>query len=250
MKQNTILDFLQGASNSAASNVSAPIDGLNWLLRKAGMPVSENPFLGSGWMAEKGLTVQPQNRNAGLLGEAFGGVLPIVAAAKAPQIAKGLLTMGDNAMAPTKLSKQAGVINWPGAPSHVYHGSGKEFDKFDMGKIQSNTKANDAGIGWHFSDNKSDAGFYADMGARNIGVEKGHVGKWDLDMKSPLVIGIDEADGNVPSNLIQSFLDDKLLAKEYALKHGHDGIIYPYGTNVDSAWTGILFDGAKAKKLP
>lgn len=110
MAQNSLLDFLQGASNSAASNVSAPIDGLNWLLRKAGMPVSEKPFLGSDWMAEKGLTVQPQNRNMGLLGEAIGGVLPIVAAAKAPQIAKGLLTMGDNAMAPQTMSKQAGKV--------------------------------------------------------------------------------------------------------------------------------------------
>lgn len=110
MAQNSLLDFLQGASNSAASNVSAPIDGLNWLMRKAGLPVSERPFLGSDWMAQQGLTVQPQNKNAGLLGEAFGGVLPMVVAAKAPQIIKGLLTMGDNAMAPQTMSKQAGVI--------------------------------------------------------------------------------------------------------------------------------------------
>lgn len=33
-----LLDFLQGASNSAASNVSAPVDGIAWLLRKAGLP--------------------------------------------------------------------------------------------------------------------------------------------------------------------------------------------------------------------
>lgn len=110
MAQNTLLDFLQGASNSAASNVSAPIDGLNWLLRKAGMPVSDKPFLGSDWMAQKGLTVQPQNKMAGLLGESFGGVAPIVAAAKAPQIARGLLQAGDNLTAPRMLNSQAGVI--------------------------------------------------------------------------------------------------------------------------------------------
>jgi hypothetical protein len=106
-----LLDFLQGASNSAASNVSAPIDGINWLLRKAGLPVSEAPFLGSDWMAQKGLTREPQSRNAGLLGEAIGGVLPMVAAAKAPQIAKGLLQGAENMAAPRMLNRQAGVVN-------------------------------------------------------------------------------------------------------------------------------------------
>ena len=36
---NKLLDFLQGASNAAASNVSAPVDGLAWALRKAGINV-------------------------------------------------------------------------------------------------------------------------------------------------------------------------------------------------------------------
>jgi len=150
-----------------------------------------------------------------------------------------------------KNTKEGGYsgINWPDAPKEVYHGSGKEFDTFDMNKIQSNTKANDASIGWHFSDNKSDASFYADMAARNLGLEKGHVGKWAVNMKNPLVVGIDAADGNVPADLIEKLLNDKLFAKEYAIKHGHDGIIYPYGTSVDSAWTGILFNGKKATKL-
>jgi len=113
MAQNYLLDLLQGASNSAASNVSAPIDGLNWLLRKAGAPVSARPFLGSDWMAQRGLTAQPQNKIAGLLGESFGGVAPIVAAAKAPQIANGLLGMMENAAVPRTLSRQAGVIEFP-----------------------------------------------------------------------------------------------------------------------------------------
>jgi hypothetical protein len=110
---NGLLDFLQGASNSAASNVSAPIDGINWLLRKAGLPVSEAPLLGSDWMAQQGLTREPQNRNMGLLGDAIGGIAPIVAAAKAPQIAKGLLQMGENAAIPQTLSSQAGMIKTP-----------------------------------------------------------------------------------------------------------------------------------------
>jgi hypothetical protein len=114
MAQNGLLDFLQGASNSVASNVSAPVDGLAWLLRKAGVPI-QNPVGGSDWMAQKGLTVQPQNKVAGLLGEAFGGVAPMVAAAKAPQIAAGLLQAGANAVAPQVLRKESGMFIGPSA---------------------------------------------------------------------------------------------------------------------------------------
>lgn len=128
-----LLDFLQGASNSAAANVSAPIDGINWLLRKMGAPVSEKPFLGSDWMADKGLTAVPQNRNMGLLGEAVGGVLPMVAAAKAPQIAQGLLQAERNLAAPATLNKQAGVIIKNPTPFNVSHGSNDLFDEFKKG---------------------------------------------------------------------------------------------------------------------
>lgn len=105
-----IKDFFQGASNSIASNVSAPVDGIAWLLRKAGVPMPANPMGGSDWMAQKGLTPQPQNRTAGLLGEAFGMAGPMVAAAKAPQLAKGLLQMGDNLAAPRTLNPQTGAL--------------------------------------------------------------------------------------------------------------------------------------------
>lgn len=109
-----LLDVLQGASNSVASNVSAPVDGLAWLLRKAGLQIPDAPMGGSDWMAKKGLTAQPQSRNMGLLGEAIGGVVPMLAAAKAPQIARGLLQMGENAAIPQTLNRQAGMIAWHG----------------------------------------------------------------------------------------------------------------------------------------
>lgn len=96
MGQNALLDFLQGASNSAASTVSAPVDALAWALRKAGLPVN-NPVGGSDWMAQQGLTREPQNRAAGLLGESVAGVAPMLAAAKAPQLARGLLAAQDAA---------------------------------------------------------------------------------------------------------------------------------------------------------
>ena len=113
MAQNGLLDFLQGASNSAASTVSAPVDGLAWLLRKAGAKVGDNPIGGSDWMRARGLTQEPQNKLMGLLGEAAGGVAPMLAGAYAPQIAKGLLGMMDNAAIPQTLNKQAGMIKTP-----------------------------------------------------------------------------------------------------------------------------------------
>lgn len=241
-------DTAQSASNAIASNVSGPVDLIAAALRGVGLPAN-NPVGGSQWMAEKGLTREVEMGAPRIVGETLGMVGPALATKFAPKIAGALNQGAANLAAPQTLSKQRGVINWPGAPKEVYHGTGKEFDAFDMSKIQSNTRADDAGIGWHFSDNKSDAGFYADMAARNLGLDKGHVGKWDLDMKNPLVIGIDESDGNIPAELIDVLLNDKFLAKKYAIDNGHDGIIYPYGTNVDSGWTGILFDGKKAVKL-
>lgn len=106
---NALLDFLQGASNSAAANVSAPVDGIAWLLRKAGINV-DRPVMGSDWMRERGLTAEPTNKLAGILGESVGGVLPMVTAAKAPQIAQGLLQAERNLAAPTYLDKEFGGV--------------------------------------------------------------------------------------------------------------------------------------------
>lgn len=107
-----LLDFLQSASNTAAGNVSAPVDGIAWLLRKAGVPV-DTPIGGSDWMAQKGLTRPVHQSGASLAGETFGLLAPMVAAAKAPQIAGGLLQMADNASIPSKMNKQAGVVMFP-----------------------------------------------------------------------------------------------------------------------------------------
>lgn len=90
--------FGQGASNAVASNVSAPVDGIAWLLRKGGLPIPQNPVGGSDWMAQQGLTATPQNKLAGLLGETAGMVGPAVVQAAAPKIAGGLLALDDKAM--------------------------------------------------------------------------------------------------------------------------------------------------------
>jgi len=102
--------FLQGASNAAASNVSAPVDAIAWALRKAGVPVGDAPMGGSDWMRQKGLTAEAPGAS-GLIGESVGGVAPIVASAKAAQIAKGLLQAGENLAAPRMLNSQTGAID-------------------------------------------------------------------------------------------------------------------------------------------
>jgi hypothetical protein len=149
-----LLDFLQGASNSAAGAVSGPIDLINMGLLGAGLPMPAAPFGGSQWMRQQGLMRDPQNRTAGLLGEAVGGVLPIVAAAKAPQIARGLLQAGDNLRAPTPMNTatrgQAGAI--------VYHASPHKFDRFDANKARTGEGANVYGAGTYFAESPAVSG--------------------------------------------------------------------------------------------
>ena len=110
---NKLAEILQAMSNSAASNVSGPVDGINWLLKKAGFPASDAPVMGSEWMAQRALTRPVPQGATNELGEAMGMIAPIAAAAKAPQIAKGLLQAGYNLAAPQTLSKQAGMIKTP-----------------------------------------------------------------------------------------------------------------------------------------
>lgn len=161
-------DFFQGASNAAASNLSAPVDGIAWLLRKAGLDI-KNPVGGSDWMAAKGLTAVPTNRIAGLLGESFGGVAPIFAAAKAPQIAAGLLKSETvakevgkevGATAANKLENHM-VKNGMIQPITTWHGSPHKFDAFDSSKIGTGEGAQAYGHGLYLAEAPEVAGSYA-----------------------------------------------------------------------------------------
>jgi hypothetical protein len=150
-----LLDFLQSASNSAASNVSAPVDALAWLLRKAGLPVPEDAIGGSEWMQQQGLTRPVQQSGASLAGETFGLLAPVVAAAKAPQIAGGLLKMGENAAAqraPGMVGAERGAI--------VYHGSPHKFDAFDSSKIGTGEGAQAYGHGLYLAESPGVAKAY------------------------------------------------------------------------------------------
>ena len=154
-------DFLQSMSNSAASNVSAPVDGINWLMRKSGVPVSDAPFMGSDWMAQKGFTRPVKQGAASVLGETAGMLAPMAVAAKAPQIARGLLQAEANAMAPRTLNPQTGAIVW--------HGSPHKFDKFDSSKIGTGEGAQAYGHGLYLAENRNIAQGYADVVGRQHG---------------------------------------------------------------------------------
>lgn len=131
-------DFLQSMSNSAASNVSAPVDGINWLLRKAGLPVSDEPVLGSDWLAKNGYTRPVEQNAASLAGETAAMLAPFGMAAKAPQVARGLLQAGENVAAPSVLNKQAGVylVHTPTKPNSAV---GSRFDTEFVGNMSPKT---------------------------------------------------------------------------------------------------------------
>ena len=157
-----LLDFFQGASNAAAGNVSGPVDAIAWALRKAGVPVGDAPMGSSQWMAQMGLT-RPANGYAGLLGEAAGLSMPIVAAAKAPQIARGLLSLDDKAMDMTRQGvERAMLANGGIQPATVWHGSPHKFDKFDSSKIGTGEGAQAYGHGLYLAESPSVAKSYAD----------------------------------------------------------------------------------------
>lgn len=166
--------FAQGASNAIASNISAPVDGLAWLLRKGGLPIPANPVGGSDWMAQRGLTAEPTNKLAGLLGEAAGGVGPMLAGAYAPKIANGLLKMGENAATPKTLNSQTGAVVW--------HGSPHKFDAFDSSKIGTGEGAQAYGHGLYLAENPAVARKYQEKlssngSAKNLASQYGDVDK-------------------------------------------------------------------------
>lgn len=147
-------DTAQSASNAIASNVSGPVDIISSGLRYAGLPIPSAPIGGSEWMAQKGLTSEVQMGAPRIIGETLGMAGPAIVAAKAPQVASGLINLGKNAMAPSTLNKQTGAIVW--------HGSPHKFDKFDASKIGTGEGAQAYGNGLYLAENKAVASGYKD----------------------------------------------------------------------------------------
>ena len=130
-----LLDFLQGASKGFwAGNLGAPVDmaalAANGLIAAGGYAghklgllqtppdLIEKPVGGSEWIADKmrgaGLLQDNPGSAADAYGQVVGGLLGPLVAAKSPQIARGLLQAADNAMTPSTLNKQAGLILFHG----------------------------------------------------------------------------------------------------------------------------------------
>jgi hypothetical protein len=71
-------DGVQSTSNGVAKSVvGEPVDGAAWLLRKAGLPIGDQPVLGTDWLKSQGIMPDvdeglPSAIGMGL-GQALGG---------------------------------------------------------------------------------------------------------------------------------------------------------------------------------
>lgn len=229
-----LLDFLQAASNAAASNVSGPVDGLAWLLRKAGLDVGE-PVGGSDWMRRQGLTRDVPQSGASLAGETVGLLGPL-AGAKAPQVAKGLLQAADNLAAPTTLGNQRGAV-YLGKQKiydHAYHGTESKFNRINFDDAFDNRRNMYLGDAFWMTNGKEHAWSYA----MPKGGNKGKVLEGDVFLKNPKVVdaweealstarevGIPEPKTWPEASEILRYSD---WAKDYlrsAANNGHDALI-------------------------
>jgi hypothetical protein len=161
------LDFLQAMSNTASDAVAGPVDIVSWLMKKAGIPVGD-AVGGTAWQEAQGLRRPVAQSPEALAGETLGLLSPIGAAAKAPQIARGLLQAGDNLAAPRTLNPQKGAI--------VYHGSPHKFDRFDSSKIGTGEGAQAYGHGLYLAENPKVAEAYQNAGIGNIDWENATYG--------------------------------------------------------------------------
>lgn len=152
-----LLDFLQAASNAIAGNVTGPVDLLSAGLRYAGLPIPQNPVGGSQWAKDKGLMRDVPQSASSLAGETLGLLSPL-AAARAPQIARGLLAMQE--AAPGMMSRGAmAPANQEGAIK-VWHGSPHTFDKMSSSAIGTGEGAQAYGHGLYFAENPNIAATY------------------------------------------------------------------------------------------
>ena len=208
--------FAQGASNGVAGSLTGPVDGLAWLLRKAGVPVPEAPMGGSDWMRNVGLMQEPKERIAGLLGEGIGLALPTVIAGKAPQIAGGLLQMERNAMAPRTLNPQTGAIVW--------HGSPHKFDKFDSSKIGTGEGAQAYGHGLYLAESPDVAKMYATGNQGRAAASDGLIDALPKPVQMDLYKAMNMRDGFIKDAMLDDIYKQYPAAK--AVTQAKDAKLY------------------------
>ena len=154
-------NLAQSASNTVAGNFSGPVDGLAWLMRKAGMNVPSNPMMGSDWLQQQGLTAETQHGPSEMVGETLGLLAPIAMTVGAPKIAKGLLQMGDNLAAPSTMNKQSGAIVWHGSPHKFPPTAKNQLGEFDFSKVGTGEGGSGWGQGTYLTDSESVANRYS-----------------------------------------------------------------------------------------
>lgn len=124
------------------------------------------------------------------------------------------------------------VVDAEGKPLRVYHGTGKDFEAFDLGMIQRPG----FGYGFHFAEDASLGNFYSEQwsdGERGTG-----------DMVVPAYLSIKRPfTGDYYSYLAQHGNDHK-AAREALIAEGYDGIRYSHNRSGD-AW--VAFDPTQIK---
>lgn len=219
---NGLLDFLQGASNAAASNISGPVDLIGMGLRKLGVPVPQNALLSSQWMEERGLTRKPKNALAAMAGETVGLLSPVVAAAKAPQIARGLLQVGENATAPNVVNRGAA-----GGQRGIFMGDlSKTWNKEAAAKAEAMEKAGaDARAIW-----------------QETGTFRGADGKWRQEIHDAAAFKpeIGMIDGETTYRTMEGSLYHPSAFKAYPELRDMDTVIGRLPNTIDGSYQGAV----------
>jgi hypothetical protein len=219
-------NLLQSTSNTLAENVSMPVDVTAWLLRKAGVPIPENPTMGSDWMRQNGLTAAVQPGPSAMAGETLGLLAPMSATKQgAAAAAKGLLSIDDHAMNIARKNIEQ-YMDKAGLRQNaiVWHGSPHKFDKFDASKIGTGEGAQAYGHGLYFAetpdvakgyrDKLSGAGYFSDDGKYFMKNDsKGTFHSFDPKTNSDALINESEFYKNAPASLYKVDLPDEHIAK-------------------------------------
>lgn len=246
MGRNALLDILQGASNAAADSVAVPVDLIAAGLRRVGVPVPQNALGGTQWQEEKGLRRKPQNALLGMAGETAGMVSPVVAFAKAPQIAVGMLQAGRNLASPSTINRggaagQRGVLAWHGTPADDF----QEFSLDNFGR----TDGGWLGKGVYAAESPVDASAYASK----AGQPAGAVYRVDLDIQKPLVIDWDAPNRSELLGLRRQMGSEGF--SQWLAQNGYDGVQFlgpKTATNSaghrDIQW--MALDPSKVKQVP
>lgn len=129
---------------------------------------------------------------------------------------------------------------------NVYHGSATPLKEFKNEFLGSTTGANDAYMGHHFAGSKSDADLYATMAAEKLQKAEtgdgygatGYIGTYKTRSENPLVVDLES-----------EFIADKFGAYQNAISNKNDAMIFPYGTDVDSDYTRVIFNPENIRSI-